>query len=177
MAMGFGLSLDSMGFRLSSGEPEAVEGDTHAIAGPGLDLKLAADLSDSPAHVFETVGAAGFDLAVKAASVVPDEHTQGFVGGQYQQRDFRGARMAYDVAERLLDGQEKIMPDLRRDRFGGRILGQIQVAANAGGTHEIRGELADVVDEVRQRIVGGIDGPDDFIERIGRLAGRRGDFI
>ena len=52
----------------------------------------------------------------------------------------------------------------------GKSLGDIEQAANAGGAEVAGGVLAGVIDEVRERVVAGVDGPNNFVERSNGLA-------
>ena len=44
------------------------------------------------------------------------------------------------------------------------LLGQVQQAAHAGGVQIIRRKLSRIVNQMRQRVIARIDGPDDFIQ-------------
>src|SRR3954471_5017571 len=67
------------------------------------------------------------------------------------------------------------MPDVRGDFAHGRLLGKIEAATDAGETQVIKGKLAGVINEVCEGIVAGIDGPDDFVERLDGLASGGGN--
>ncbi len=75
------------------------------------------------------------------------------------------------VVERLFEGEEEIVAGLGRERPGGHLDRQVEPAAHIGRDEEVVRVLAHVVDQAVERVVLGIDGPDDLIERTRQIAG------
>ena len=65
------------------------------------------------------------------------------------------------------------MAGLRRKRMLRQVRRNIQTVANVGRPEEFLGKLREVVGKIIDRIIAGIDGPDDGVHGSHRLARRR----
>jgi hypothetical protein len=150
--------------------PRHVEGDGGAGAGMAFDGAIAADFGHALAHVPQAVGPCVLRRPFKALPVVGDDDTEFSIGNVHAEPHFFRTSVFDDIVQRFFYGEEKIVANVRRHVEGGWMFRQIKTAANAGRAKEIEGELAEVIDEVRQGIVARIDGPDDFIQGLHDLA-------
>ena len=98
---------------------------------------------------------------------------QSLIVGPDSQADFAGVRVADHVVQRFLDRQEQIVPHLRRYRALRRMFHRLHPAPDIGCAQKFDRELAEIIDQIRQRVVPRIDRPDDFVQRLDHLSGGR----
>ena len=67
------------------------------------------------------------------------------------------------------------MAGLGGDDGGGKLGGNVQAVTEAGESQIFLGVLANVIDKAVKGIVGGVDGPDNFVEGAGGIAGGLGN--
>src|SRR5882724_8732549 len=156
---------------------EDSQADEGAAFGRGGDGKNAANVLHPFAHVAQSVpGTSFFPLnAGDAAAIVLNFQCKG--AGIQTQAYPRGGGVgvADDVGDGFLGGEEDVMADFRGNGGFGQAGRDVEPVAHARDGEVILGVLADVVDEAFEGVVGGIDGPDDFVERTGDFAGGLGN--
>jgi hypothetical protein len=86
-----------------------------------------------------------------------------------------GAGVFDNVGHRFLGGQENVVARLRGNGRFGQLRRHIQAVAQARHRQIILGVFANIVDQTVQRVVGGVDRPDDFVQGAGGFAGGLGN--
>jgi len=159
------------------------DGKSHAgaVAGGGLPIGAAADFFEAAGNVLDAVAAADAGgvravvgvtaIEIEAASVIGDDEAKGgwleFEGDAY----LGGAGVFDDIVEGLFEGEEDAVTDFGGERRWGKRNGDVEAAADCGGTQELLSEAAEVSDEAVEGVMFGVDGPDDFVHRAGEFAG------
>ena len=85
--------------------------------------------------------------------------------------------MPHGIVDGLLGGEEQVVALDGIERQGRQLLGHIETAADAGQREVVLGELAKESGEAFQRVVAGIDGPDNLAEAAGIGFGAAENFI
>ena len=80
-------------------------------------------------------------------------------------------RMTNDVRDSFFGGEEDVVAEFGRDRRIGQLRRDVEAIFQAGDGEIFLGVFADVIDEAVERVVGGIDGPDDLVEGMSCVAG------
>src|SRR5437762_3848215 len=89
-----------------------------------------------------------------------------------------GGRSVFEnVIEGFFDGHEEVVAFLGGDGAIGQSGGQIHPAANAAVLEIFLRVLKNVIGKIVERIVFGIDGPNDFIHSLDNFAGGFGDVL
>ena len=78
-------------------------------------------------------------------------------------------RVLDDVVDGLLEREKSIVADFRRNRNCGQLRRQFRAVTQPGQREIVLRVFAGIVDEAVQRVVGGVDRPDDFVQRTGRF--------
>ena len=86
-------------------------------------------------------------------------------------------RVFDDVVDGFLEGEEDVVADFRRNRDRGQLRRQIGAVTQSGQREIFLRVFAGVIDQAVQRVVGGIDRPDNFIQRTGRFARGLGNLL
>ena len=103
-------------------------------------------------------------LRIEAPSIVGDGYRQRRRVELQRDADFCRRRMRNRVLERLARGQDQVVPLLGAQFQRGQDCGDVENAVNACQRQMLAGKLAEVIGKAFQRIMLGVDGPDDFIQ-------------
>ena len=134
---------------------------------------MAADLFHPPSHVGQarTVGRGLWVVGIEAFSVVGDHDLEEPVG-ERERDGHRGTSGMLDrVILRLADRQKQAVPDRAVERHWRQILRDLKPHGDAGGVEELLGRLHEIGCEAVERVVGGIDRPDDRIDTADQVGG------
>src|SRR5215471_14519335 len=147
----------------TSGVERELETDAGTAGGGAGDVAAAAEFGHAGAHIGEAA-AIRWGCGIKSLAVVLDDDAQGILRQRDTEPQLRGGGMFGSVGEGLLDHEIEGMPLLSTKRRLGQGGRHIETAANGRGLEEFPGEEAQVIDEVADRVVLRVGGPDDFIE-------------